>query len=79
MMLGCNWFCCFTIIEVDEFELYIYNRLGVLAYKSDDITAFWDGTHNGKPCSQETYTYYWRLRDKYGLTKSGVGMVMLLR
>lgn len=74
-----NRFGCFTTAEVDEFELYIYNRRGVLAYKSNDITEFWDGTHNGKPCSQETYTYYWRLRDKYGLTKSGVGMVMLLR
>ena len=74
-----NRFGCFTSIEVDEFELYIYNRRGVLAYKTDDITAFWDGTHNGKPCSQETYTYYWRIRDKYGATKSGVGMVMLLR
>ncbi len=74
-----NRFGCVTNVEVDEFELYIYNRRGVLAYKSDDITAFWDGTHNGRPCSQETYTYYWRLRDKYGLTKSGVGMVMLLR
>ena len=74
-----NRFGCVTNVEVDEFELYIYNRRGVLAYKSDNITAFWDGTHNGKPCSQETYTYYWRMRDKYGLTKSGVGMVMLLR
>lgn len=74
-----NRFGCFTSIEVDEFELYIYNRRGMLAYKTDDITAFWDGTHNGKPCSQETYTYYWRIRDKYGTTQSGVGMVMLLR
>lgn len=76
---GNNRFGCFTNIEVEEFELYIYNRRGMLAYKSDDITAFWDGTHNGKPCSQETYTYYWRLKDHYGTTKSGVGMVMLLR
>ena len=65
--------------EVDDFELYIYTRQGQLVYHTTDPAATWDGTRNGVPLPQQTYVYHWRLRDVYGIVKSGVGTVTLIR
>ena len=65
--------------EVSDFELHIYNRLGLLVYHTTNPAASWDGTRNGVPVPQDTYVYHWHLRDVYGLMKSGTGTVTLIR
>lgn len=44
-------------INVEEYELKIFNRLGELLFESRDITNKWDGTHLGKPVPDGVYVY----------------------
>lgn len=74
-----NRFGCVTNIEVSGFELYIYTRMGQLVYHTDDPNALWDGTYNGQPLPQATYTYYWHLHDAVDYNHSGIGTVTLIR
>ena len=68
-------------IGIEQLELDIYNRWGLLVYHTDHPEEGWDGTHNGTPCKQDAYV--WRLKyhcssfpDAY---KIKVGTVTLLR
>ena len=74
-----NRFGPYTTCKVADFELFLYNRGGLLVWHSDDIHDTWDGTHNGKPVPQSTYVYKWYMTDIYGKKRYGVGMVMVLR
>ena len=40
---------------VDEFEYYVYNRLGELVFYADNQYETWDGTYNGKMCPWGVY------------------------
>ena len=42
---------------VQDFEIDIYNREGMLVFHSNDVNDSWDGTHNGKYCAQGAYVY----------------------
>ena len=42
---------------VQDFEIDIYNREGMLVFHSNDVNDSWDGTHNGKYCPQGAYVY----------------------
>ena len=75
-----NRFGCITAAEVSEFEMWIYNRMGLLVWRSDDINQPWDGTRHGRPVPQGTYVYYYRLRtaaDNH--VHTGAGSITLLR
>lgn len=74
-----NRFGCTASFEIVEFELYIYNRQGLLVYHTDDPTALWDGTRNGAPMPQGAYVYYWFAKDAYDFRRNGAGTVTLLR
>ena len=74
-----NRFACITSVNIVEFELYIYNRLGLLVYSTTDPTFQWDGTRDGQPLPQGAYTYYWRVRDDSDYHHSGAGTVTLIR
>ncbi|MBO7100969.1 MAG: gliding motility-associated C-terminal domain-containing protein [Bacteroidales bacterium] len=74
-----NRFGCTASFEIVEFELYIYNRQGLLVYHTDDPTALWDGTRNGTPMPQGAYVYYWFAKDAYDFRRNGAGTVTLLR
>ena len=43
--------------KVGEFEIFIYNRWGMLVYHSEDPHFKWDGSVNGKIFQNQTYTY----------------------
>ena len=66
---------------VEEFEISIYNRQGLLVYRSTDITEVWDGNHWGKPCQQAAYVYtvHYTDRTRPGVWQKYVGTVLLLR
>ena len=74
-----NRFGCIANCEVTEFELYIYNRMGLLVHHTQDIHAPWDGTRNEQPLPQGTYAYHYRLRTPDNNVHSGAGTVTLLR
>ncbi len=74
-----NRFGCVTSIDIAEYELFIYNRLGLQVFHSADPTAAWDGTCEGVPVQQGAYVYRWYIRDVYGSLKNGVGTVTLIR
>ena len=48
--------------DILEGTLTIYNRHGLKVYSSSDPGVGWDGTHNGTPCPQGAYPWYFRYR-----------------
>jgi PKD repeat protein len=48
---------------VAEFHLEVYNRWGVLVFRSDDINYGWNGYLNGKPAKQDVYV--WRVKGRF--------------
>lgn len=74
-----NRFSCFTSMEVVSFELFIYNRWGLLVWQTNDVNQGWNGTHDGTPVQQGAYVYRWHLKDIYGDRHNGIGTVTLLR
>ena len=74
-----NRFGPVTSCQVADFEIYIYNRWGLLVFHSTDIQAPWDGTHDGTPVPQGAYAYQWYLKDIHGDRWNGTGTVTLIR
>ena len=68
-------FGCWTSMEVDVFELVVFNRKGMIVWKTEDVEARWDG--GGMPQGSYVYRYY--IRATTGLTQSGVGTVTIIR
>lgn len=65
--------------NVNDYELWIYDRRGALVFHTTDILQSWNGTHNGTPCRQETYVYTCTYTTvEYGPGRQ-VGTVTLLR
>lgn len=40
-----------------DYNLYVYNRWGVLVFKSNDINVGWDGTYAGEIVQEDVYVY----------------------
>ena len=74
-----NRFGAVTSCQTAEFEIFIYNRQGLIVWHSTDINTPWDGTRNGTPVPQGAYAYKWYLKDIHGDRWSGTGIVTLLR
>lgn len=71
-----------TTLGITYYEIWIYNRQGLLVYHGNDIEQPWDGTDlNGNACPQGAYVYYYI----YSCTQDpdrkhpGEGTVLLLR
>ena len=65
--------------EVDDFELWIYDRRGVQVFHTTDRHEGWDGTSGGIPCPQGSYAYvcHYSIPDKQYRTRAGT--VTLIR
>ncbi len=50
-------------IDQYDFDLQIYNRWGEIIWESHDPNAGWDGTYNGRPVPQGTYSWVIRTRE----------------
>ncbi|MCR5444696.1 MAG: gliding motility-associated C-terminal domain-containing protein [Bacteroidales bacterium] len=70
-----NRFGCITATEMLEFEMFIFNRWGLMVFHTEDINDWWDG--GGLP--QGAYVYTYRLRTPDGRVYTGKGTVTLLR
>ena len=64
---------------VNTFEMYIYDRWGVLVTILDNINESWDGTKNGGPAPQDTYVYKGTAADMFGKSISFHGQINLIR
>ena len=73
-----NRFVIQTSLPVEEFEMTVYTRNGLLVWHSEDINQMWDGTRNGTPLPQGAYVYHWRLKSN-NRVRSGLGTITLLR
>ncbi len=64
-----------------EYEIYIYNRAGLLVFHSTDPDDSWDGTHKGKPCIPASYVYIINYKTKVHpkQPQKKVGSVLLIR
>lgn len=68
-------------LDINEFEIYIYNRMGHIVYQSKDVNEVWDGTYHGSKCPQAAYTYVINYTSVYNPKSwlKKVGTVVLLR
>lgn len=74
-----NRFGIISSLEISQYELFIYNRQGLLLFHTTDPADLWDGTHNGAPMPQGSYFYYWHVRDAIDYNHTGSGIITLLR
>lgn len=65
--------------ELEEFEMFIFDRWGELLFTAEDINTGWDGTYKGKPAKTDTYVWKINYKSKYEEKKSIIGKVTLLR
>lgn len=42
---------------IKDFEMWVFNREGLLVFHSETMADKWDGTHKGTKCPQSSYTY----------------------
>lgn len=62
-----------------ENKIMIFNRWGRLLYESDDVQSGWDGTHDGRECSDGVYFWILNYLGIKGDEGSLSGTVTLLR
>lgn len=57
-----NWRIVTDGLDINDFELEVYNRWGQVVWVSKDPSAEWDGTYNNQQVPQGSYN--WKLRTK---------------
>ena len=62
-------------------EVFVYNRKGLFITRFNVIDGFWDGTHNGHACPQESYVWilHYTTKAKPRTKQQAKGTVTLLR
>lgn len=65
--------------EITDFEMQIFNRMGVLLFKTSDIAIGWDGYYQNKLQPQDVYIYKVTGRYNSGDKFEKTGNVLLLR
>jgi gliding motility-associated-like protein len=66
-------------INVEEYQLKIFNRWGELLFESQDISSKWDGTFKGTPVPDGVYVYTFFAKELVtGKPISKTGTVTLL-
>ncbi|NVK64357.1 MAG: gliding motility-associated C-terminal domain-containing protein [Flavobacteriales bacterium] len=65
--------------NIAAFKMEIFNRWGELIYTLESLNDTWDGTYNGAPCQDGTYTWKAIITDFQDEETVHVGHVNLLR
>ncbi|MBS1637008.1 MAG: PKD domain-containing protein [Bacteroidetes bacterium] len=68
-------------IGISKYEMWIFDRWGMMIYYTDDINKPWDGRVQGKqnPVQQDVYVWKVKLFDVFGKKHDYVGHVTVLR
>lgn len=69
----------YTFIDMQDYELHIYDRRGQLLFSTTDPSERWDGTCNGAALPQGTYVYTARLHTINHHLRERTGTVLLIR
>ena len=65
--------------NISEFQMLIFNRWGELICTLNGLNETWDGSFDGVPCQDGTYTWKAIIKDLEGEESTHVGHVNLLR
>jgi gliding motility-associated-like protein len=67
-------------INVEEYEMIIFNRWGEELFRTNDTSKGWDGTYNGTPPKQDIYIWVANYKVICGTQRiqRKTGFVMLL-
>lgn len=66
-------------IFVKTFNMVVYNRLGKVVYRTQDIEQGWDGNFNGKEATSDVYIYTIEMTDLLGNEFKTKGTFTLIR
>ena len=68
-------------VEVEKFEMWIFDRWGDMIFYTNDIYTGWDGTANNGTTPAQIDTYVWKInsKDTKGQTNRYVGHVNLIK
>ncbi len=66
-------------IEVNSYQLQVFNRNGQLLFQSNDISKGWDGRYKDQPLDPGTYVYQVVILDANGQLHQYKGNIMLIR
>jgi gliding motility-associated-like protein len=69
----------FKGIGILEFEMYVYDRWGLLIYYAEHIDDWWDGTYKGRNVQQDVYVYKAFYQGIASNPQSKIGTVTLVR
>lgn len=65
--------------NIDEFEMFIYDRWGQEVFRTNAVEQGWDGTNQSKACPEGVYNWSIRYVGSDGVIKVLLGHVNLLR
>jgi gliding motility-associated-like protein len=67
--------------DIEEMEVWIYNRQGNLVHYYSGADGYWDGTRNGKPCEQGVYVFRAEYHSRVypDRLQSMIGTILLIR
>lgn len=65
--------------DISSYEFKIVNRWGEMIYKTNNVSASWDGTKDGRQVPQGVYVYTVRYKASSGQEFEKVGTVTLVR
>jgi len=66
-------------IDLDEYNLMIFDRLGELIYETHNYFEGWDGTGNGTPVQVDAYVWKVDLQDIFGENHKYIGRVSVIK
>ena len=66
---------------ISDYQMYIFDRWGMMLYYSTDMNKGWDGTVNGgtQICQEDTYVYMINVTDNLGKKHNYIGRVTLIK
>lgn len=66
-------------IGIEKFEMYVFDRWGMLLYTSNNINQPWDGTYKGNQVQIDTYVYKINVVDVFSRQHNYIGHVNVIR
>ncbi|MBK7554433.1 MAG: gliding motility-associated C-terminal domain-containing protein [Flavobacteriales bacterium] len=66
-------------LEIDDFELLVFNRWGEQIWKGDNLRASWNGTYSGVQSPIDTYVWKIEYSEISGEKHKLIGHVNLVR
>ncbi len=65
--------------EVSDYTMLIFDRWGEVIFETHDVDFGWDGTYNGRPCQDGTYTWKISVADSQDHKHNYVGHVNIIK